>query len=174
LCGTFFRYSRRCRSSEPGAVLCLRRGRRPGSGQHQWSCLLHSHGGGFAPVENAGGWGGSGTALSATPGVEGNLWLAFRANGLYHSTNAGATFTKLDTAQESYSLGFGKPAPGKKYPVLFLAGKVGNLQALFRSDNAGESWVRINDDQHQYGGINHVTGDPRIYGRVYLALAVAA
>jgi photosystem II stability/assembly factor-like uncharacterized protein len=119
------------------------------------------------PVENAGGWGGSGTALSATPGVEGNLWLAFRANGLYHSTNAGATFTKLDTAQESYSLGFGKPAPGKKYPVLFLAGKVGNLQALFRSDNAGESWVRINDDQHQYGGINHVTGDPRIYGRVY-------
>jgi photosystem II stability/assembly factor-like uncharacterized protein len=121
----------------------------------------------FPPVENAGGWGGSGTALSAMPGVEGDLWLAFRANGLYHSTNAGATFTKLETVQESYSLGFGKAAPGRKYPALYLAGKAGNLQALFRSDNAGESWVRINDDQHQYGGINHLTGDPRIYGRVY-------
>jgi photosystem II stability/assembly factor-like uncharacterized protein len=54
------------------------------------------------PAENPGGWGGPGTALSATPGLEGDLWLAFRTNGLYHSTNAGATFTKLDTVQESY------------------------------------------------------------------------
>jgi photosystem II stability/assembly factor-like uncharacterized protein len=120
-------------------------------------------GGGF------GGGGGSGAALSATPGVEGNLWLAFRASGLYHSADAGATFTKLDTMQESYSLGFGKAAPGKKYPALYLAGKAGNLQALFRSDDDGKNWVRISDDRHQYGWINHITGDPRIYGRVYFA-----
>jgi photosystem II stability/assembly factor-like uncharacterized protein len=119
------------------------------------------------PTENPGGWGGPDTVLSATPGLEGDLWLAFRANGLYHSTNTGATFTKLDTVQEAYSLGFGKAAPGKKHPALYLAGKVGNLQAIFRSDDAGESWVRINDGQHQYGWINAVTGDPRFYGRVY-------
>ena len=118
-------------------------------------------------AENSGGGGGVNTALSATPGREGDLWLASPSHGLYHSTDAGATFTKLDAVQEAYSLGFGKAAPGKKYPALYLAGKVGNLQALFRSDNAGESWVRISDDQHQYGWINCVTGDPRIYGRVY-------
>ncbi len=118
------------------------------------------------PAENPGGWGGPGTVLSATPGLEGDLWLVFRS-GLYHSTNAGATFTKLDTVQESYSLGFGKAAPGKTYPALYLAGKVGDFQALFRSDDIGKSWVRINDDQHQYGSISSVTGDPRIYGRVY-------
>jgi photosystem II stability/assembly factor-like uncharacterized protein len=123
----------------------------------------------FPPVENSGGWGGTGITLSATPGRKGNLWLAFRSNGLYHSTNNGATFTKLDTVREAYSLGFGKAAPRKKFPALYLAGKVGNLQALFRSDNAGESWVRINDDQHQFGWINCVTGDPRIFGRVYFA-----
>jgi photosystem II stability/assembly factor-like uncharacterized protein len=123
----------------------------------------------FPPAENSGNWGGVSTVLSATPGREGDLWLALNASGLYHSTDAGATFTKLNTVQESHSLGFGKAAAGKKYPALFLAGKVGGLQALFRSDNAGESWVRINDDQHQYGGINHVTGDPRLYGRVYFA-----
>jgi photosystem II stability/assembly factor-like uncharacterized protein len=44
---------------------------------------------------------------------------------------------------------------------------VDQFQALFRSDDEGKHWVRINDDQHQYGWINHVTGDPRIYGRVY-------
>jgi photosystem II stability/assembly factor-like uncharacterized protein len=71
--------------------------------------------------------------------------------------------------QEADSLGFGKAAPGKKFPALFLAGKVGNLQAIFRSDDAGASWARINDDQHQFGSIGQVIGDPRIYGRVYFA-----
>ena len=99
--------------------------------------------------------------------MKGDLWLAFRSSGLYHSTDTGATFTKLDAVQEAYSLGIGKAAPGKKNPALYLAGKVGNLQALFRSDDDGGNWVRISDDQHQYGWISHVTGDPRIYGRVY-------
>jgi len=36
-------------------------------------------------------------------------------------------------------------------------------------DDAGLSWVRINDDKHQYGNIGEaITGDPRIYGRVYI------
>lgn len=43
------------------------------------------------------------------------------------------------------------------------------VQGLFRSDDTGASWVRINDDQHQYGNMGEaLTGDPRIYGRVYL------
>ncbi len=123
----------------------------------------------FPPTDNPDDWGGSGTALSATPGLEGDLWLAFRPNGLYHSADAGATFTKLDAVQEADSLGFGKSAPGKKYPALFLAGKAGSRQAIFRSDDAGASWTRINDDQHQFGSIGQVLGDPRIYGRVYFA-----
>ncbi|MFZ0826178.1 MAG: cellulase [Verrucomicrobiia bacterium] len=124
----------------------------------------------FPAVESfGGGFGGAGVMLSATPGTTGDLWLEFRSNGLYHSTDAGTTFTKLASVQEADSLGFGKTAPGRKYPALYLAGKVGNLQALFRSDDAGESWVRINDNQHQYGWINHITGDPRIFGRVYFA-----
>jgi photosystem II stability/assembly factor-like uncharacterized protein len=122
----------------------------------------------FPPAADSGrGFGGADAALSATPGVKGDLWLAFRSSGLYHSTDTGATFTKLDAVQEAYSLGIGKAAPGKKNPALYLAGKVGNLQALFRSDDDGGNWVRISDDQHQYGWISHVTGDPRIYGRVY-------
>jgi photosystem II stability/assembly factor-like uncharacterized protein len=120
----------------------------------------------------AGGFGGSGGAggvLYATPGCEGDLWLAFRSGGLYHSTNAGSAFTKLGAVNEAYSLGFGKAAPGRDWPALYLAGKVGTVQALFHSDDNGVTWLRINDDQHQYGWVNHVTGDPRIYGRVYFA-----
>ncbi|HEX7469915.1 MAG TPA: cellulase [Verrucomicrobiae bacterium] len=125
-------------------------------------------------TENSGGGfggGGAGVTLCATPGIEGDLWLAFRSRGLYHSRDAGATFTKLSAVQEASSLGFGKAAPGKNHPALFLAGKVADRQALFRSDDTGESWTRINDDQHQFGYVSRVTGDPRIFGRVYFATA---
>ena len=120
-------------------------------------------GGGF------GGAGGAGAVLSAAPGRQGDLWVAFRSAGLYHSTDGGATFTDLSTVQQAYSLGFGKAAPNQPYPSLFLTGKLRGRQALFRSDDAGINWVRISDARHQYGWINHVTGDPRIYGRVYFA-----
>jgi BNR/Asp-box repeat len=111
--------------------------------------------------------GGAGAELYATPGRENDLWLAFRANGLYHSVNGAASFTKVESVQAADSLGFGKAAPGKSYPALYVYGKVDSLQALFRSDDAGQTWTRINDNAHQYGWISHVTGDPRIYGRVY-------
>jgi xyloglucan-specific exo-beta-1,4-glucanase len=88
---------------------------------------------------------------------------------LLHSTNAGATFEKFSGVQAALSLGFGKAPPGRKYPALFLGGKANDVEAIFRSDDEAKTWVRLNDDQHQFGRVNHVTGDPRIYGRVYLA-----
>jgi photosystem II stability/assembly factor-like uncharacterized protein len=107
--------------------------------------------------------------LYATPAREGDLWLACRSSGLYHATNSGSAFTRLDAVEGAYSLGFGKAAPGRDQPALYLAGKVGHVPALFRSDDNGATWLRINDEQHQYGWLNHVTGDPRSYGRVYVA-----
>src|SRR5690242_21794513 len=52
---------------------------------------------------------------------------------------------------------------------MYLVGTVGGVAGVFRSDDGSNSWVRINDDQHQFGNIGGaITGDPRIYGRVYL------
>jgi photosystem II stability/assembly factor-like uncharacterized protein len=56
------------------------------------------------------------------------------------------------------------------YPAVFLAGKVQGLSGAFRSDDAGATWTRITDDRHQFAAIIHLTGDPRIFGRVYLAV----
>jgi hypothetical protein len=57
-------------------------------------------------------------------------------------------------------------APGKAGDLWLLVGVVDELRGVFRSDDAARSWVRINDDQHQWGLILHVTGDPKLYGRV--------
>jgi hypothetical protein len=107
--------------------------------------------------------------LCVAPGQEGHLWLEAANGGLYRSVDSGAQFTRLSSAQTAQALGFGKAASGQSYPALYMTGKVESVAGVFRSDTVGASWVRINDDQHQYGWIGRaVTGDPRIYGRVYL------
>ncbi len=107
--------------------------------------------------------------IRTTSGQEGDLWLTAYESGLFHSTDGGATFTKMADAQTGDAIGFGKAAPGQPYPALYLTGKVNDVSGVFRSDDGGKTWVRINDDRHQYGWIGQVvTGDPRIYGRVYL------
>ena len=67
-----------------------------------------------------------------------------------------------------YAFGFGKAAPGSDYPSLYLAGIVNGVSGFFRSDDAARSWVRINDDDHQYGLVLQISGDPKRYGRVYV------
>ena len=111
---------------------------------------------------------GGGT-LRAVPGLEGNLWLPGGSAGLYRSGNSGSSFARITSVQEAYQLGFGKAAPGQTHPAIYLWGRVGNVTGIFRSDDEGITWVRINDDQHQYGWINAIIGDARTYGRVYLA-----
>ncbi|MET0238093.1 MAG: xyloglucanase [Kibdelosporangium sp.] len=106
--------------------------------------------------------------FKAVAGREGDIWLAGGA-GLWHSTDSGATFTRLANVQESDNVGFGKAAPGKNYPAVYTIARIGNGRGVFRSDDAGATWLRINDDKHQYGNIGDaITGDPRVYGRVYL------
>jgi hypothetical protein len=119
--------------------------------------------------ENFGRGGGGGGVLAATTGMEGDLWAGLRDGGLYHSTDGGVSFSKLDTIDGVEALGFGKAAPGKDFPAIFLLGTIHQLHARFRSDDAGRTWVRIDDDQHQYANadVPLIIGDPRIYGRVY-------
>ncbi len=105
--------------------------------------------------------------IYAAPGKEGDLWLA-AFNGLYHSTDAGATFVRLGGVKEIHAFGFGKAAPGAGYPALYLVGVVSGVRGIFRSVDTAETWVRINDDQHQWGLVLHITGDPKQFGRVYV------
>ena len=104
----------------------------------------------------------------AVPGREGDLWLYGRG-GLFHSTDGGASFTTVANPPNIRALGFGKAAPGRDYPALYVAGAYDGREGLFRSDDAGVTWMRINDNQHQWGNrFRCIAGDPRIYGRAYV------
>jgi xyloglucan-specific exo-beta-1,4-glucanase len=113
--------------------------------------------------------------FKAVPGREGDIWLAGgsetdNAYGLWHSTDSGASFVKLANVEEADNIGFGKAATGQTYVALYAVAQVAGVRGIFRSIDAGQTWVRINDDQHQWGraGDTAITGDPRIYGRVYV------
>ena len=107
----------------------------------------------------------------AVAGYEGHIWLPRGSSGLSRSTDSGATFATLASVQQATFVAVGKAAPGQSYPAIYIFGQVTNVTGLFRSDDQGASWVRINDDQHQFGlgngWIHCLCGDPRIYGRVY-------
>ena len=111
--------------------------------------------------------------IYATPGRTDDLWLA-AFDGLYHalpssgSHAASVSFAYLGGVDEIHAFGFGKAAPGKSYPALYLVGTVKGQPGIFRSTDEAKSWVRINDDQHQWGLVLQIAGDPRIYGRVYV------
>jgi photosystem II stability/assembly factor-like uncharacterized protein len=107
--------------------------------------------------------------IEAVPGLTGHLWLTAGSGGLWRSMDGGADFVPVTSVERGYRLGFGRSADGTGHPAVFLWGRVGGIDGLFRSDDTGSTWRRINDSLHQFGYINDLTGDPRAHGRVYLA-----
>ncbi|MCY4745091.1 xyloglucanase [Pelomonas sp. UHG3] len=106
--------------------------------------------------------------LYAAPGREGELWLA-AFHGLYRQRAGDSQrFERLPGVSEIHAFGFGRAAPGAANPALYLVGTVSGRYGLFRSTDAAAHWQRINDDAHQWGLILHITGDPKVFGRVYV------
>jgi photosystem II stability/assembly factor-like uncharacterized protein len=118
-------------------------------------------------------------SIKAVFGREGDLWLTVgtgtypETGGFYHSTDSGSTFHAITGVTESHNVSFGKAATGQSYPAVFLVGTVNGVYGFFESDNEGVTWTRINDDQHQYGIIYSLAGDPKFYGRVYVGTVYA-
>lgn len=105
-------------------------------------------------------------------GKPGDVWLPLGSNGLYHSTDGGVTWANIANVSYANSVAVGAASPWTQRQAVFLYGQASplNLMAIYRSDDNGNSWVRINDDAHQYGGPTIIQADPRVYGRVYLGM----
>jgi oligoxyloglucan reducing-end-specific cellobiohydrolase len=103
----------------------------------------------------------------------GEIWLALGTNGVYHTTDFGKHWKRI-TPKGTVAdvLTVGAAAPGSKQPALFIRGSPGHPEksdyGIYRSDDNGSTWDRVDDNTHRYGGFNLIQGDPRVYGRVYL------
>ncbi|WP_443749844.1 WD40/YVTN/BNR-like repeat-containing protein [Asticcacaulis solisilvae] len=110
--------------------------------------------------------------LAVVPGRMRDLWLA-APYGLLHSPDANTAMKAVTSVDTAWLVGFGAPAKQGDYPAVYLWGKVKTQakteEGLWRSDDEGKSWTRINDDAHQFGGFQAITGDMLEYGTIYVA-----
>lgn len=125
--------------------------------------------------ENRGDIRGGQDRVYSIPDHSGQLWLA-AYDGLYFLDLASvlsSSETKIDMMQKSHvrliiGFGIGKAAEGNNYPSLYLIGIVNGQYGIFRSVDNAQSWLRINDDEHQFGKLLHIAGDMQDFGRVYI------
>jgi oligoxyloglucan reducing-end-specific cellobiohydrolase len=102
----------------------------------------------------------------------GDIWLPLGSNGLRHSADSGVTWSNPSNVVWANSVAVGAARTGTRTPAIYLYGVANpaGVMAIYRSDDGGASWLRINDDLHQYGGPTLIQADSRVYGRVFLGM----
>lgn len=112
--------------------------------------------------------------VETTPGIEGDLWISFSGDGLFHSTDAGNTFTKVNPAgiTKVKWIAVGKAdTTASSNPVLYVSSEStpinGVTYGVFRSDDNGATWTTIANPVP--GIVSNMTAD--LNGRVYLGIA---
>lgn len=115
-----------------------------------------------------------GIRFTVFPGQEGVILIPKGKGGLSVSLNYGETFTTFRNVETCQAVGVGKPKNEGRPYVIYMWGSLTSdpdTEGLFASEDFGTTWVRINDDQNQFGGPgngNFVVGDMNEYGKVYM------
>ena len=105
--------------------------------------------------------------LIATPNRKGDLWFISQGR-LFHSTDGGKNFAEVKSDLAVFTFDFGKAAPGKHDMTLYAIGAKDGVSAIWRSEDKGLSWVRLNDERHEYSRVwRCIAADKNIFGRVY-------
>ena len=109
--------------------------------------------------------------------AEGELWMAFPepdwkqdGNGLFHSKDAGETFSRVANVDEVFLFDVGI-GPGADVAAHYLLGKVGGEFGMFLSLDGAATWNKISDKSQQFGNLpSTLTASQSDFGRVYVGL----
>jgi hypothetical protein len=115
--------------------------------------------------------------LRSVPGHAGHLFFtsAFihaSEAGLRRSTDGGTSWSVVAHVDHVDDIAFGKVAPGKSYPTIFIAGRVFGAFGIWRSFDNAVTWQQI--AEFPTGALDQVStmaADPNVFGRVYLGYA---
>lgn len=104
---------------------------------------------------------------------EGDLVLAGGWYGLYHVTEYGKKSESLNVFY-CKTVGYGAPKDENSPNTLYIWGRPteDDAEGIYASTDLGQSWFRVNDDEHQFGGTgngNFIVGDMNTYGTFYMS-----
>ncbi|MGB3519075.1 MAG: hypothetical protein WBA43_21655, partial [Elainellaceae cyanobacterium] len=115
-------------------------------------------------------------SVKAVPGMEREVWLQVAHSPLLRSSDAGETFVPLAQIEEADAFTFGKAAPGRNHPTVFVSGAINGVEGLFRSDDAlgltgneaDATWVEVSTESHALANVTYLEGDRLRFGHVYV------
>ncbi|HMO26185.1 MAG TPA: hypothetical protein PKB10_07935, partial [Tepidisphaeraceae bacterium] len=113
--------------------------------------------------------------IKAMPHAAGHVFAALNEEGLHRSTDGGRSWTKLDGVARAWALGFGRIDDSNRQAV-YIVGRLSDDNAVaptrvavYRSDDLGESWVRLNEpDAPGLAQCITLEGDQQTPGRIYI------
>ena len=103
----------------------------------------------------------------------GTVALAGANHGIYLISDKGAKVEHLENVKYAKCIGYGAPEKKGDVNTLYMFGKPEETdpEGVYRSQDAGKTWVCINTD-HLYGGTgngNYLVGDMDEFGKVYMS-----
>jgi hypothetical protein len=83
------------------------------------------------------------------------------------------TCSRVAHVKEVFSFGFGKSAPGKHYPTVFIYAWVNNILGVWRSDDHCVTWTQVSNGfpVGSFDLVKVIEGDNNTYGKVYVGFA---
>ncbi|KAG9017606.1 hypothetical protein FRB90_000557 [Tulasnella sp. 427] len=123
----------------------------------------------FAATSAALGSSSTANGITVNVKVTGDVWVSTDA-GLFHTTNSGSSFTTITGFGATWAISTGAPKTTGGYPSVFVIGTYNSVVGVYRSDDQGSTWTRLDDAAHRFGSgsANVISGDQRIWGRVYV------
>lgn len=111
--------------------------------------------------------------IRGIPFEAGRFYIALLEQGLWlveydeiHHRFTGKKVSKAGDRIKGIGIGINKHMDMKR---LYTSGTINGIYGFYCSDDGGYNWIRINDDQHQYGDIRSIDGDKKVPGRFYIA-----
>ncbi len=107
------------------------------------------------------------------PSAAGTVYIASNAGGLYRVSNYGAAdedFYRYPAFIAASNLALGKAESDGAPLAMYVIGtlKDTDFVGVYRSTDGGETWLRINDDKHEFGAIGDtLAADMNVFGQVY-------
>ncbi|MFC9325729.1 WD40/YVTN/BNR-like repeat-containing protein [Kitasatospora sp. NPDC057015] len=106
--------------------------------------------------------------IHAVPGHAGHVWASTAQGGLWFTEDGGGSWSKAAAVQEARAFGFGKGVDGG-YPTVFAHARIHDAWGVWRSTDRGATWTLVSRNPAcYYTGVNVVTGDMNVPGRVYV------